>query len=175
MSAPVACEAEFVAPAARIRQYADAIGDANPAHADGAIAPPSFAVVPIVPLVVDARRSVSEGPGLHAEHDLTVFAPIRSGMTIRSTARVHGVAPTTAGLLIAVLTESVAAEGLLLNRQIFSVLVPTDRRQQSNGERAPRYPLPAGTTERQPVAEQVHELARDLGRRYAEASGDMSP
>ena len=167
-------EAFLVVPQ-RVRQYAEAVGERNAAYYDGSCTPPSFAVVPIIPCVVSARQSVTRAPGLHGEHDLRIHAPLRPGMKVAVEASVGGVWPTVAGLTIIVQVTTTEVGGVLLNEQHFSVLVPGESRDKGYGIRFPDHRMPVGATSRIPIAERRYKLDRSLGRRYAEASGDLSP
>lgn len=167
--------APFRIDAARAGAYAQAIGDPDAEHRAGRIATPMFAVVPIIDPMVRAMRQVTDAFALHGEHDIRIHAPIRAGMTVNVRASTVGIWPKPAGVVLVIRIDSRTDDGALLNRQHFVNLVPKATIPSGVGEPPPEHRMPQDLSSTPPVAEPRFSLEPSLGRRYAEASGDMSP
>jgi acyl dehydratase len=83
--------APYLVTSERIVAYAHATNDSHPQHLSGKLAPPSFAIIPILQTMVAAKNLVTPAFGFHGEHDFWFHRPIRPGMRLISQARVHGV------------------------------------------------------------------------------------
>ena len=81
---------EFKVEADRTKAYAAATNDANPAHVNGAVAPPVFAVVPIWDTMAGAMAGVVPPEVLmlvvHGEQDMRFQKPIVPDAVLRSKA-----------------------------------------------------------------------------------------
>ena len=168
-------ETPFPVDAARAGAYAAAIGDPFSEHLAGRVATPMFAVVPIIDPMVRAMRQVTDAFALHGEHDIRIHAPLRAGMTVRVQAATVGVWPKPAGVVLVIRIDSRTEQGEPLNRQHFVNLVPNSTIPAGAGEPPPEHRMPERLASGPPIAEPRFSLDPTLGRRYAEASGDMSP
>lgn len=152
------------------RRFAAATNDANPDLVAGRLAPPVYAVVPVLPTMVAAKNAVSTAFAFHGEHDLVVHEPLRPGMVVRAAATVVGVHQRSAGVATVVHVETLTDDGPLANEQWFTSFVAGASIDESRGKEAPATdaPPPAG----EPAEEVVLPLDPDQTRRFAEASDD---
>lgn len=151
-------------------RFAAATNDENPDLVAGRLAPPVYAVVPVLPTMVAAKNAVSNAFAFHGEHDLVIHEPLRPGMVVRVAATVVGVQQRSAGVATVVYVETTRADGALLNEQWFTSFVAGATVDRSRGEDAPgtSAPPPAG----EPAEEIVLPFDADQTRRFAEASND---
>jgi acyl dehydratase len=167
---------EFRVRASRIAAYARAIGDTEPRHIAGEIAPPLFAVVPTAEAIVEAERAVTplydQYVGLHGEQDIVFHRPILPETTVRSRAAAVGVRSVSSGVLLLLRTETRDESGALLNEQYSTSFYREQEFEQELGERAPEHRLPESVATREPLARVQYGVAADQTVRYAEASGD---
>lgn len=152
--------------------YARATNDANPCHLSGEVAPPLFAVVPALKTLVRPKKAVTGLHSLHGEHDLVIHRPIVPGMVLRTSARLVGVHPSPAGVVMVGRGDTRTVEGQLVNEQYLTWVFRGETVAASIGDRAPEHRLPVGIRETAPMARVVAPLDPDQTRRYAEASGD---
>jgi acyl dehydratase len=152
--------------------YARATNDTNARHLSGELAPPLFAVVPSLKTLVRPKRTATSLHSLHGEHDLVLHRPIVPGMTLRTHARLAGVHPSPAGVVMVGRGETRTVEGDLVNEQYLTWVFRGQTLAASMGEHAPDHRLPAGIRDTPPVARVVSPLDADQTRRYGEASGD---
>ncbi len=156
--------------------YARATNDENPAHLEGRLAPPLFAVVPALKTLVRARRLVTDAFTLHGEHDLAIHRPIVPGMTLTVEASLVGVRRTRGGTVLVVRGMTRAADGAPVNDQyLVSIAHGRTLAGADAGMPAPDHRLPSDLRGRPPVAQTVQPLDADQTLRYAEASGDRDP
>lgn len=100
--------------------YAAGLGDTDPRYFD-TLAPAGPAAHPLFPvcyewpvmLALRARATSDELAirSVHATHDVTLHRAVRAGDTLRTSARVTGLAHRRAGTLVTVRQETVDAEG----------------------------------------------------------------
>ena len=152
--------------------YARATNDANPCHLSGEVASPLFAVVPALKTLVLPKKAATSLHSLHGEHDLVIHRPIVPGMILRTRARLVGVHPSPAGVVMVGRGETRTVEGQLVNEQYLTWVFRGETLTAPIGDRAPDHRLPAGIRETTPLARVVAPLDADQTRRYAEASGD---
>jgi acyl dehydratase len=93
-------------------------------------------------------------------------------MILRTRARLVGVHPSPAGVVMVGRGETCTVEGQLVNEQHLTWVFRGETLTASMGDRAPDHRLPAGIRETTPLARIVAPLDADQTRRYAEASGD---
>jgi acyl dehydratase len=153
------------------RAFAEATNDTNDAFKSGRLAPPLYAVVPVLKNMVAAKNSVTQEFAFHGEHDLTFFTHLRPGMIVTPTATVVGVHQRSAGVAVVVRIRSHAEDGLLLNEQYFTSLAPGATLDKGLGEDAPRR-VPPQTDTRNLLHELAMPLDHDQTRRFAAASDD---
>src|SRR5262245_44104584 len=93
-------------------------------------------------------------------------------MILRTRARLVGVHPSPAGVVMVGRGETRTVEGQLVNEQYLTWVFRGETLTAPIGDRAPDHRLPAGIRETTPLARVVAPLDADQTRRYAEASGD---
>jgi acyl dehydratase len=164
---------EFRVNTARLAQYAAATDDTNPQHADGRLAPPVFAHVPVLQETVEALGLATDAFAFHGEHDFHLHRPIEPGMRLLSTATVVGLQPTPAGVSIVVHTTTRNGEALV-NEQYFTGFAAGGKLDRGAGSIGPGHRVPAEITAGKPVALETYPMAEDQTRRYADASRDYS-
>lgn len=152
------------------RRFADATNDENEEFRAGRLAPPLYAVVPVLETMVAAKNAVTPAFAFHGEHDLVVHEPLRPGMVVRATATVAGVRRRSAGVATVVRIETRSRDRSILNEQYFTSFVSGASIPESVGEDAPPHvpPSPGDTA----VEEVPLPLDPDQTRRFAAASGD---
>jgi acyl dehydratase len=153
---------------AETRRFAEATNDANPDYREGRLAPPLYALVPVLKTMVAAKKAVTESFAFHGEHDLVIHRPLEPGMTLDVVATVIGVRERSAGVATVVRIET-RAGGELLNEQHFTSFVAGGRVPAEAGVDAPAHvpEPPAGA-----VDEVTMPLDPDQTRRFAAAADD---
>ena len=150
------------------RRFAEATNDPNPDYIEGRLAPPMYALVPVLKTMVAAKKAVTEAFAFHGEHDLVILRPIEPGMTLGVVATVIGVRQRSAGVATVVRIET-RADGELLNEQHFTSFVAGGHVTDEAGEDAPPHvPDPPGDV----VTEVTMPLDADQTRRFAAAADD---
>jgi acyl dehydratase len=160
--------------------YAVATNDTNPQHLRGVVAPPVFAVVPVLMgVMTEALWSValSEREGydtrnLHGEQDLLLERPIVPGIVLTSRAATVGVHPKSSGTIVVTRTETHDQVRNLVNVQYYTNFIREVVADRSAGELPPSRELPASPDRADPVAVCTTHVDKDQTVRYAEASGD---
>ncbi len=173
-------EHELTVDAERARAYAAATNDPIPAHRDGALAPPVFAVVPIWDtLLATVTRVCSPQAAMlavHGEQDMRFHRPIVPGMTLRSRGAPVGLHVKPSGTTLVSRYETRdASDGELVNEQY---CVTFFRGVQADGERgddAPGHEFPGALPGQPPAGEVVQHVDDDQTFRYSKASGDLMP
>ena len=170
---------EFKVEAERTTAYAAATNDTLPAHVDGEVAPPVFAVVPIWDTMAGAMAGVVPPEVLmlvvHGEQDMRFHRPILPGAVLTSKAAPIGVHVKPNGTSVVVKVETHDATGALVVEQYMTSFFRGVSDGEGAGEEAPAHKLEAATTETPPVATVTQTLDADQTYRYAEASGDNMP
>ncbi|MBM3673454.1 MAG: dehydratase [Actinobacteria bacterium] len=170
---------EFAVEAERTKAYAAATNDPTPAHRDGEIAPPVFAVVPIWDTMAGAMAGVTPPEVLllvvHGEQDMRFHKPITPGMVLKSSAAPLGIHVKPNGTTVVVKVESRDQTGDLVVEQYMTSFFRGVNEGDSGGEEAPAHKLDAATKSSDPVATVHQKLDTDQTYRYAEASGDNMP
>lgn len=170
---------DFVVNADRTKAYAAATNDPIAAHTSGDVAPPVFAVVPVWDTMLGGMAGVVPpevvAMVVHGEQDMFFHAPIRPGMTLRSTAGPVGVHVKPNGTSVIVKTATRDQDGTLLVEQYMTSFFRGVSEGESAGEQAPSHKLDLAVTEREPDAVLTQEIDADQTFRYAEASGDTMP
>jgi acyl dehydratase len=165
---------EFRVNTARLAQFAAAINDANPAHAEGRIAAPVFANVPPMQVTIEALQGVTRAFAYHGQHDFHLHRPIVPGMRLISRATLHGVQPSAAGVSVIVRTDTRTADDEVVNEQYFTALVAGARLAEGVGRAGPDHRFPEGAAAQTPMAKARYPMDADQTRRYADASRDYS-
>jgi len=170
---------EFKVEADRTKAYAAATNDANAAHANGEVAPPVFAVVPIWDTMAGAMAGVVPPEVLmlvvHGEQDMRFHQPIVPGAVLRSSAAPIGIHVKPNGTSVIVKVETRDESGDLVVEQYMTSFFRGVSDGDSGGDEAPEHKLSAETKAASPVATVTQTLDTDQTYRYAEASGDNMP
>jgi acyl dehydratase len=102
--------------AAKIVEFADAIGDANPRYREAkAVAPPTFAMIvniqAITAIVDDPELGLDYSRLVHADQTFTHHRPITVGDQLVITPHIEGVLSRAGNDVVTVRSEIVTAEG----------------------------------------------------------------
>lgn len=172
-------EQEFKVEADRTKAYAEATNDPVPAHTNGDLAPPVFAVVPVWDTMGGAVAEVVPNDLLpmvvHGEQDMIFRQPIRPGMVLRSQAAPVGVQVKPSGTTATAKIETRDESGDLVNEQFMTAFIRGASDGESAGEPPPGHAFPEDARGDDPVAEVTQKLDHDQTFRYADASGDRMP
>ena len=163
---------EFRVNTARMAQFARALDDTNAMHLAGKLASPVFHHVPVMQSMVEVLRSVSPGFGMHGEHDFHFERPIEPGMRLFSTSKLIGVGATKVGATLIIRSDVKTHDGKAVSSQYSTVLLTSERADQTTGEAAPK---PPAKVEGGQSSSATHMLASDQTLRYADAARDYSP
>lgn len=163
----------------RVAAYAAATNDPIAEHRSGELAPPVFAVVPAFESSAEAVLAVAPAELLlmlvHGAQDFTFHRPIEAGMDLLTRSAPLGVRQTSAGVVVAVKSETRTAEGELVTEQWMSTFFRGARGQEPGGVVGPGHALDAALRESEPFAEASQHVDEDQTVRYAEPSGDHNP
>lgn len=133
----------------KIAEFAEAIGDPNPAYRDRAaarqagypdvIAPPTFAVVVALPASIAAAQDAIPGPGppivVHVEQHFDYVRPIRAGDVLQVASAVTSIREIRRSVMVTTRTEIRTADGeQICTAHMTLATLPPD----GNGER-PRH------------------------------------
>lgn len=161
------------------KAYAAATNDPVPAHRDGVIAPPVFAVVPAWGALVAANTAIVPPEQLilvvHGEQDMRFHQPIRPGMVLRSAGVPLGVHVKPSGTTAVARLDLTDEEGNLVVEQYVVIFGRGISDGESAGEVAPSHTLSDEVKAGEPVAVVDQTLDDDQTFRYADASGDRNP
>ena len=158
--------------AEEIVAFALATNDRNPRYLAAEIAPPIYALNPVLEPMVAAKSAVTKEFGFHGEHEIRFHRPIRAGMRLKAVASVAGVRGRSSGVAIYVTIATHDGEGALVNEQGFISFVSNAVVSESRGEEPPRYALPGDIDSRSPAVRVDYAMDPDQTRRYAAASHD---
>jgi acyl dehydratase len=167
----------FVIDTDRVAAFAAAIGDPHPPHRSGAVAPPTYIVVPTFDLVVQALDQAvgleRMGGGVHGEEDIWVHRPLAAGSRLRAHATVHGVRVSASGTRVSIRVCAVS-DGDVVIEHYWTTFLRGVALGDSAGPDAPAHDLTdrdRGGRSRRAVV----PIPEDITWRYAEVSGDQSP
>jgi acyl dehydratase len=170
---------DFKVEADRTKAYARATNDPIPAHLNGEVAPPVFAVVPIWDTLAGAMAGVTPPEVLllvvHGEQDMRLFKPITPGMVLSSKAAPVGIHVKPNGTSVVVKVESRDQTGDLVAEQYMTSFFRGVSDGEGAGEEAPPHKLDGNTKTSDPVGSITQQIDTDQTYRYAEASGDNMP
>lgn len=163
----------------RIAAYAAATNDPIAEHLAGDLAPPVFAVVPAFEAGAEAVLAVAPPELLmmlvHGEQDFFYHRPITPGLELVTRSAPLGVRQTSAGVVVAVKSETRTREGELVNEQWMSTFFRGAQGEDGAGEHAPSHALDDAVRAGEPVGEAKQHVDADQTARYAEPSGDHNP
>lgn len=172
-------EIEFKVERERTIAYAAATNDPIAAHLDGTVAPPVFAVVPIMTVMAETTMSVVPDEIimriLHGEHDFRLHRPIVPGDVLTVRGKVVGIEGKSSGTVVTTLVESRDADGELVNEQYFIGFFRGGVFHGSVGETSPDHAFDVALRDREPDAVAVQKIDADQTFRYAEPAGDPMP
>jgi acyl dehydratase len=170
---------DFKVEADRTKAYARATNDPIPAHLNGEVAPPVFAVVPIWDTIAGAMAGVTPPEVLllvvHGEQDMRLVKPITPGMVLSSKAAPVGIHVKPNGTSVVVKVESRDQTGDLVAEQYMTSFFRGVSDGEGAGEEAPSHKLDGATKASDPVGSITQQIDTDQTYRYAEASGDNMP
>lgn len=160
--------------------YALATNDPIPAHLEGRIAPPVFAVVPAMKTMADATLAVVPEDLmfsiLHGEHDFRFGRPIRPGETLGVRAKPIGIEGKPSGVVVTTLVQTLGqTTSDLVNEQYFVGFFRGGTFEGSLGEKSPDHSFDERLREREPDAVIDTKFDPDQTFRYAEPAGDPMP
>ncbi|MDS1272220.1 MaoC/PaaZ C-terminal domain-containing protein [Lipingzhangella sp. LS1_29] len=156
--------------------YAKATNDPIPAHRNGDVASPVFAIVPVFETLLEPVMAVVPesllGQVVHSQQDFRFHRALRPGdeLTVRGT--MLGYAPRRSGTAATAYLESRDPHGTLVNEQYVTFVVRGFDAGHSAGETAPDHRLPAELREQPPRAMTTQQVDKDQTFRYAPAAGD---
>jgi acyl dehydratase len=173
-------EQEFAVDQERVRAYAAATNDPIPAHREGSVAPPVFAIVPLWDtLLATVGRIASPDIALlavHGEQDMRFHRPIVPGMTLRSRGAPVGVHVKPSGTAVVARFEARdAASGELVNEQHCVTFFRGVTGGEGRGDEAPDHRFPGSLPDQEPTAAATQHFDDDQTFRYSKASGDLMP
>ncbi len=162
----------------RVRAYAAATNDSNPAYLSGKFAPPVFAVVPTWDAMMVALHDVIPADDqvamLHAEQDMHFFQPLVPGQALSTWAQAYGMRSGRMGTRFTMRVVSEDTAGDLVVEQFATMLIRNVEAVEDGGEVPPSHALPSGAKSAK-VAELASTVDVDQALRYAAASGDRNP
>jgi acyl dehydratase len=160
----------------RVAAFAAAIGDPEPSHLRGDVAPLTYIVVPTFELVVRTLNAATQGAtltgGVHGEEDIRVHRPLTAGMRLEAAGRVHGVRVSSSGTRIAMHITAGDGDGLAVEHY-WTCFVRGQVLGDPAGPDTPDHQIPEDARAR--PARWTAAVPRDITARYADASGDHSP
>jgi acyl dehydratase len=169
----------FEVTAERIAQYAAATNDPIPAHRDGSVAPPVFAIVPVFMSMIPASLTIAPVElamrVVHGMQDFRFHQVIRPGMKLVSRAKPVGYEGKENGTRAAIYVECRTEDGALVNEQWVTSFFRKFDAGPLVGSLAPGHVFPEPLRERAPVAKIVSHVDSDQTFRYSAASGDPMP
>lgn len=172
--------ATFEVSAERIAAYAEATNDPIPAHRDGTIAGPVFAIVPVFESMLEPVLEVVPtalfGRVVHGEQDFRFHRAIRPGDVLTARGRVIGYEGRPNGTRLAVHLECRdAGSGALVNEQYVTCFIRGHDEGGKVGELAPEHKFDVALRDKELAGESVAHVNGDQTFRYSAASGDPVP
>jgi acyl dehydratase len=172
-------EQEFKVDAERTKQYAAATNDPIPQHANGELAPPVFAVVPIWDVMGSVVGEVTPAEAfpfvVHGEQDMYFHQPIVPGVVLRSRAAPLGVHVKQSGTTVVSRIETRDEHGGLVNEQYSVTFFRGVTGGEGKGDAAPEHRFPDELRDTDPIAIAEQTFDMDQTYRYSAASGDNVP
>ena len=163
----------------RIAEYAAATNDPIPAHRNGDIAPPVFAIVPVFQALlvpaVDVMPVELVPRIVHGEQDFHFRRPIYPGDKLVSRAKMIGYEGLEKGTRAAILVECRTEEGELVNEQYVTTFVRGFDAGKAVGELSPGHKFDDALHQQAPTAKAHVHVDLDQTFRYSPASGDPMP
>jgi len=162
-----------------LMEYAAATNDPIPAHRDGDVASPVFAIVPVFQALMYPALEVVPvslfGKILHGEQDFHFHRPIVPGDKLVSRGRMTGWEGLENGTRACVHLECRDEGGELVNEQFVTFFVRGFDDGHKVGELSAEHKFNEALRGGDPVADFTQQIDEDQTFRYAEASGDPMP
>jgi acyl dehydratase len=172
-------EVRFEVTRERLAEYAAATNDPIPAHRNGDVAPPVFAIVPVFHSLLEPALEVVPlsllGKVLHGEQDFRFHRPITPGETLVAKGLMTGWEGLHNGTRACVYLETRDVTGELVNEQHVTFFVRGFNDGRRIGELSPGHKLDETLREQAPVATFAQSVDADQTFRYSQASGDPMP
>lgn len=171
-------ERTFKVEADRMKAYAQATNDTNPAYLDesregGIVAQPIFNVVPAWEAsglaMADTVPSEDFPRLVHGEQDMEFHTPVRPGDVLLSTAKMISVDEKATGETATAEVTTVNQSGETTTVSRMTIFIRGGR--SGGGARPPKEEIDRGA----PTAQVTQTVDEDQTYRYAEASGDNNP
>jgi acyl dehydratase len=163
----------------RLVEYAEATNDPIPAHRNGDVASPVFAIVPVfesllVP-AVDVMPVELIPRVVHGEQDFHFHRPIKPGDKLVSRGKMTGYEGLENGTRATIVLECRTENGELVNEQYVTTFVRGFNAGKKIGVLSPSHKFDPALREQAPVAKLVQHFDEDQTFRYAPAAGDPMP
>jgi len=162
----------------RVKAYAAATNDDNPAYESGKYAPPVFAVVPTWDAMLMAAADTIPPEAMmmvvHGEQDMHFHQPLVPGMTITSQAENHSFRVGRSGTRATVHLVSRDDRGEVVLEQYMTSFIRGMADGESGGPEKPDHSFPVEARSKQVGEYSVH-VDDDQTYRYRDASGDQMP
>ncbi len=172
-------EVSFEVTQERLIAYAEATNDPIPAHRDGTIASPVFAIVPVFQSLLEPALTVVPlpviGRVLHGEQDFRFHRPIVPGETLVARAKMTGFEGLPNGTRACAYVETRDESGELVNEQYVTLFFRGFDDGRKVGELSPEHKFDDGLRTDAPVIDVTQKIDEDQTFRYAPASGDPMP
>lgn len=172
-------DSEFTVTRERIIDYAAATNDPIPAHRDGDVAGPVFAVVPVFQSMTEPALEVVPlswfGRVVHGEQDFLFHRPIRLGDVLTSRGKMIGFQGLPNGSTGVTLLETRDQHGELVNEQYVTLFIRGKDTGEKAGASAPDHRFPEALRGTEPVATVTQHIDDDQTFRYGPAAGDPMP
>ena len=162
----------------RVKAYAAATNDDNPAYESGKYAPPVFAVVPTWDAMLMAAADTIPPEAMmmvvHGEQDMHFHQPLVPGMTLKSQAENHSIRVGRSGTRATVRLVSKDEKGDVVLEQYMTSFIRGMSDGESGGPDKPDHSFPTEARSRK-VGELTVHVDDDQTYRYRDASGDQMP
>lgn len=172
-------ESRFEVTRERLIEYAKATNDPIPAHLDGDVASPVFAIVPVFESLMEPALEVVPvglfGRIVHGEQEFRFHRPIRPGDKLVSRARMTGYEGLPNGTRGTIHLECRTDDGDLVNEQYVTLFVRGFDTGETRGELGPDHKFDENLRSQAPVAKVNQHVDDDQTYRYAPAAGDPMP
>jgi acyl dehydratase len=158
--------------------YALATNDPNDVYLRSDAVPPLFTASLLRESLADALGGDVVGDairgahgGVHGQHDLHLFRPLRTDMAIQWTTSIYAAKQTSAGVLVTTRILVCDQQGQPLAAHFWSSLHLGGVIDADVGPAIPDHTFPPDARQR-PLGSHVFDVAADQGFRFAGASGD---
>ena len=163
----------------RVRAYAAATNDPNPAYEASKVAPPVFGVVPVWPTMFEAVGAVVPPEAamfiVHGEQDMHFHQPLVPGRSLSTTAEAFSARVGGSGTRFTVkVTSDDTDSGEPVLTQYVTLFIRGMSDGESGGPDKPGHDFPDDAREHLVGTHSVH-VDDDQTFRYRDASGDTMP